>query len=173
MKIKNIEIKATYDDHDNARIILKSENADFKYIDFQVDTYFVVKNGRLKLRESQIENSLIYYNREDKRDPKKSNAIICKNPDFLLKNSLINSLEILIRIEKKREIYIFNNVKIHLDEVKDLGCFIEVEAMGKDDDPEDYLLNKCNYFIDLLNIKKENFVSESYSDLLIKKSIQK
>ncbi len=173
MNIKNIEIKAVYDDHDKSRLILNSKNLDFMYMDFQIDTYFVVKDGRLKFRESKLENSLIYYNREDKKEPKKSNVIICKNPDISLKDILMNSLGVLIRVEKKREIYILDNVKIHLDEVKDLGSFIEVEAMGKENDPEDYLLNECSYFIDLLDIKKENFISESYSDLLIKKSNQR
>ena len=38
--------------------------------DHQVDTYFNVTTGRLKLREGYIENALIYYERENKSGEK-------------------------------------------------------------------------------------------------------
>ena len=62
----NIEIKAKSNNQDIIREILKSRNADFKGIDHQIDTYFKVNNGRLKLREGKIENHLIHYQRENK-----------------------------------------------------------------------------------------------------------
>ena len=65
MAFLNIEIKAKCNKIDEIREILKSKNAISKGIDHQVDTYFNSKNGRLKLREGNIENSLIYYSREN------------------------------------------------------------------------------------------------------------
>ena len=62
----NIEIKAKSDNQTMIREILTSKNADFKGIDHQIDTYFNVNFGRLKLREGNIENHLIHYQREDK-----------------------------------------------------------------------------------------------------------
>lgn len=62
----NIEIKAKSNNQDAIREILKSKNADVKGIDHQIDTYFNVNFGRLKLREGNIENHLIHYQREDK-----------------------------------------------------------------------------------------------------------
>lgn len=41
------------------REILRSKFADFKGVDHQIDTYFKVNKGRLKLRD--IENFLVYY----------------------------------------------------------------------------------------------------------------
>ena len=72
MSLLNIEIKARCPDAKAIRSILQSRKADFKGIDHQVDTYFKVPFGRLKLREGNIENNLIYYDREDKKGPKKS-----------------------------------------------------------------------------------------------------
>ncbi|MBU0536174.1 MAG: adenylate cyclase, partial [Nanoarchaeota archaeon] len=72
MPHKNIEIKARCSDHARIRDILLREKADFKGTDHQIDTYFNTCNGRLKLREGNIENSLIFYKREDKTGPKKS-----------------------------------------------------------------------------------------------------
>ena len=59
----NIEIKAKCSDHGRIRSILKSKNADFKGLDHQIDTYFKVNSGRLKLREGNLENHLIFYDR--------------------------------------------------------------------------------------------------------------
>jgi len=49
----NIEIKAKSNNQDAIREILKAKNADFKGVDHQIDTYFKVHNGRLKLREGK------------------------------------------------------------------------------------------------------------------------
>lgn len=60
----NIEIKASFNNFDKARKICESMNAVFVGIDYQVDTYFKVPEGRLKLRESNLGGAqLIPYNR--------------------------------------------------------------------------------------------------------------
>ena len=98
----NIEIKAHCSNKEQIRRILKEKNADFKGIDKQTDIYFQVKKGRLKLREGNIENCLIYYHRENKLGPKKSDVFlfpIQKNSS--LKQMLLNSFEILVKVKKK------------------------------------------------------------------------
>lgn len=55
----NIEIKARSTHQDEIRETLKSLHADFRGVDQQIDTYFNVSSGRLKLREGNIENYLI------------------------------------------------------------------------------------------------------------------
>ena len=54
----NIEIKARCEDQGVIRQVLQEKQADYKGIDHQVDTYFIVPNGRLKLRQGTIENNL-------------------------------------------------------------------------------------------------------------------
>ncbi len=76
MPIINIEIKAATADQDGIRKILRSLNADFKGTDHQTDTYFKVNHGRLKLREGNIENNLIWYERENIKGPKQANIIL-------------------------------------------------------------------------------------------------
>ncbi len=84
-----IEIKARTDNPSIIRNILLKENPKYIGKDRQVDTYFNSKNGRLKLREGNIENTLIHYNRENKQGPKQSNVLFYKpNPDSLLKQIL-------------------------------------------------------------------------------------
>ena len=165
----NIKIKAKSTNQDEIRKILKSRNADFRGIDHQIDTYFNVPFGRLKLREGNIENYLIQYDREDKGGPKQSNVILYKsNPKSSLKDILTKSLGILVVVDKQREIYFIDNVKFHIDTVKGLGDFVEIEAIDKNPSfGRNKLKEQCNSYTDLFKILKKDLVSVSYSDLLL------
>ena len=68
----NVEIKARCNNQDEIRRILKERGAEFKGVDHQIDTYFKSNNGKFKLREGNIENDLIFYERENKAGPKES-----------------------------------------------------------------------------------------------------
>jgi len=167
----NIEIKAKSNNQDKIREILKSRNADFKGIDHQVDTYFNVGFGRLKLREGNIENYLIQYDREDKEGPKQSNVILYKsNPKSNLKHILKEALGTLVIVDKQREIYFINNTKFHIDKVKDLGTFVEIEAIDNEGNiGRNKLLEQCNQYLELFSISQKDLISVSYSDLLLQK----
>ena len=169
MKHLNIEIKAKCNDHDRIRCILKSHNADFKGIDHQIDTYFKVNNGRLKLREGNIENFLVFYERENKKGPKQSDFTLFKSDsNSSLKEILIKSLSVLTVVDKQREIYFIENVKFHIDTVKNLGTFIEIEAIDMDGIfSKEKLLEQCNKYLQLFEIPKSDLISVSYSDLLL------
>lgn len=172
MRRINIEIKARSNNQNKIREILKNKKAEFRGIDHQVDTYFISSAGRLKLREGNIENHLIHYSRENKHGPKQSDVILYKpNPGPELKEVLTNALEILVVVDKQREIYLIDNVKIHLDYVKNLGTFVEVEAINSDESIGiEKLYEQCNYYLNLFEISKDDLISESYSDLLTAKS---
>ena len=169
MAILNIEIKAKSNNQEVIRDILKSKNADFRGIDHQIDTYFKINLGRLKLREGDIENNLIHYNRENKEGPKQSDIILYKSvPDSKLKSLLTKALGILVVIDKQREIYFIDNVKFHIDKVKNLGTFIEIEAIDKNKSiGKNKLLEQCQFYLDLFKIPKNDLVSVSYSDLML------
>ncbi len=166
----NIEIKARCADQNKIREILNSHQAEFKGIDHQIDTYFKVNSGRLKLREGNIENHLIFYDRENTEGPKQSNVVLYNTePESSLKEILLKSLGTLIVVDKKREIYFIDNVKFHLDDVKDLGTFVEIEAIATDGNiTRDVLVEQCNSYLKLFDIKNEDLLADSYSDLLFK-----
>jgi adenylate cyclase, class 2 len=167
----NIEIKARSDNQDAVREILRSRKADFKGTDYQIDTYFKVNNGRLKLREGKIENQLIYYQRENKEGPKQSDVVLFKtDPESSVKEILTKALGVLVVVDKKREIYFIDNVKFHIDAVKDLGAFVEIEAIDNDGSiGQDKLLEQCRFYLDLFNIDQKDLIAVSYSDLLLRK----
>ena len=171
MKRTIYEIKATCVDPSKIREILKAKKALFKGTDLQIDTYFKVSSGRLKLREGRIENNLIYYVREDNKGPKQSNVILYKTePDSSLKGLLTNALGVLVVVKKEREIYFVDNVKFHIDRVESLGSFVEIEAIDKDGSIGiEELRKQCEDYLALFKIEEKDLISLSYSDLLLEK----
>lgn len=151
------------------RNYLLTHGADYKGTDRQTDTYFNVPNGRLKLREGNIENNLIYYERDDQAGPKNSHFQLVAIPDAAqLKEVLSKSLGIKVTVQKSREIYFIGNVKFHIDDVPGLGHFAEIEASNKYADlPQEKLEEQCVFYIKELRIQPEDFINVSYSDLLL------
>ena len=165
----NIEIKARCSNQEKIRSILKAHNAKFVGTDHQIDTYFNVNNGRLKLREGIIENNLIYYERENIDGPKQSDVILFSSDSkSSLKQILIKSIGILVVVDKKREIYWIDNVKFHLDIVEGLGTFVEIEVIAENlSIGRDKLLDQCTHYLKLFNIDNSDLLSTSYSDMLL------
>lgn len=154
-------------DLDKIRHILNMENAEFKGVDHQIDTYFNVNAGRLKLREGNIENSLIHYKRENKAGAKESDVMLYKSlNNKILKEVLISAVGVLVVVDKKREIYFIDNVKFHLDKVETLGSFIEIEAIGNEDANKEELMKQCKYYLKLFKVDEKDLVAVSYSDMI-------
>jgi len=164
-----VEIKARCKDQTKIREYLKTNNAKYKGTDHQIDTYFKVPNGRLKLREGNIENNLIHYDRSNQEGPKQSKVQLFKcEPNSSLKEILTKSLGTIVVVDKQREIYFIENVKFHIDTVKGLGSFMEIEAIDKDGKlNRDQLDDQCKFYLSEMGINKQDLISNSYSDLLI------
>lgn len=169
MSFINIEIKARTNRSDEIRSLLIQHNAEFKGTDNQQDTYFNVPKGRLKLREGNIENALIYYEREDHAGPKTSNFNLAQVTDGKgIRETLTKSLGVKVVVLKKREIYYIDNVKFHLDTLGQLGNFVEIEASNKYRLLSlEQLREQCDYYIQLFGIAANDMVHNSYSDMLL------
>jgi predicted adenylyl cyclase CyaB len=169
MSFINIEIKASTGRVDAIRQYLVENKAAFKGTDFQTDTYFNTSKGRLKLREGNIENNLIYYERENKAGPKQSNFSLVAIPDAkALKEILAAATGIKVVVEKKREIYFIGNVKFHLDTLEQLGSFVEIEASNKYAPLSTGALKaQCDFYVQAFGIAEEDLITISYSDMLL------
>ena len=152
MPFLNVEIKARCANLDTVRSLLQSKCADAKGTDHQVDTYFRVPSGRLKLREGNIENALIHYERADSEGPKASRITLHRTePGSSLKEVLTNALGVLAVVDKRREIFFLENVKFHLDTVEGLGTFVEIEAIDRDGTiGRERLQAQCEQYLQLL-----------------------
>ena len=175
MPILNFEFKAKTTELDNLEKKLLELNPKFIGEDNQTDTYFNVTTGRLKLREGNIENSLIYYERQNTAGAKQSDVLLYRhNPDKTLKDILIKLHGIKVIVEKIRKIYFIDNVKFHFDTIPELGTFIEVEAIDKNGNLGiEKLKEQANKYAALFNIKPSDYIALSYSDLILKSTENK
>lgn len=164
----NFETKARCSNLAGAEEKLKKYEPRFVGEDHQVDTYFKVPHGRLKLREGNIENALIHYLREDVAGAKQSTVLLYQHrPDGNLKSILSAALGVKTVVDKKRKIYFIDEVKFHFDEVKGLGSFVEIEAIDRDGSIGlEKLQEQCAFYIGVLGIKPGDHLAGSYSDML-------
>lgn len=168
MRQINIEIKARCPNPARIKKILKSKGADFKGTDHQIDIYFKVPKGYLKLRKGEIENALVYYQREKQKGPKKSNVLIFYTKSPILKKIVTSALKVLVVVDKKREIYFIKNVKFHIDKVSSLGSFVEIEAIDRNGSlGRKKLMGQCKFYMKELEIKEKDLIANSYSDMLV------
>jgi predicted adenylyl cyclase CyaB len=165
-----VELKAKVDDLAPIRKTLTQHGADRIGVFHQIDTYYKVPKGRLKLREvkDKVDGELIYYEREDIAKPKRSFDFILKIPQSqVFKQILEQIMETKNIVDKIREIYHYKGIQIHLDKVKDLGSFVEFEYMTSQN-PEQRKRDclKLEKLRERLKIGSQRLESLSYSDLI-------
>lgn len=153
------------------RNYLLSHGAEFKGTDEQTDTYFMVSTGRLKLREGNIENNLIYYERTNQAGPKGSHFNLVKIEDAKgLKEVLTKSIGIKVQVKKSREIYYIKNVKFHIDKIAGLGVFVEIEAGNiLANLNQAQLKEQCDFYMKEFGINEKDLIAVSYSDMILQK----
>lgn len=164
----NIELKARCDDLGRVRARCESLGAEGQEPERQVDTYFSVSHGRLKLRESVESGAeLIYYIRDDVAGMRESHYDLypAEDPEGL-KAILANALGMSVVVAKRRETFVLGSVRIHLDKVQGLGSFIELQ--GSVDEPRELPLvaDEVQGVQQALGIDSQSLVKESYATLV-------
>lgn len=169
MSFTNIEIKARTTKTEQIREFLLNEGAEYKGTDIQTDTYFNVPAGRLKLRQGNIENSLIYYNCENVTGLKQSDfELLPVENGETLKLILTKAMGVKIIVRKSREIYYIKNVKFHLDILDGIGRFVEIEATNMQNNLTiDELSEQCSFYMQEFAITEADLIPGSYSDMLL------
>jgi predicted adenylyl cyclase CyaB len=120
------------------------------------------------LRESGRKPAeLIGYFRLDQPTAKWSDyqLVPIQNPAEL-KSVLSRTLGVLGVVKKQRTVFLFQNARIHLDKVENLGSFLEFEVVVSDEKTEADATRLLNFLIESFHIQPENLVSEAYVDLL-------
>lgn len=125
----NVEFKAELRDIVLARSICRQIRATEVVTMEQIDTYYRIPAGRLKRRECPGEpTEYIFYDRADRAQPKLSHFTIYTESQAQQRFGL-SPLPVWIVVKKVRELFMHGNVRIHLDTVENLGCFLEFEAL--------------------------------------------
>jgi homotetrameric cytidine deaminase len=136
----------------------------------QRDTYFAGRHGRLKLREQEGSAAeLIAYRRPDAPEAQESAFIRAATADGgALREALGAALGETVVVVKRRRLWLWENVRIHLDDVDGLGTFIELEAMvGPGLNSAEQAAEKVSRLRAGLGIADEDLVAVGYSDLLL------
>lgn len=134
----------------------------------QTDTYFMARRGRLKLREGDDGSELIAYSRPDDAEASESTYVRAPVPAAtLVLEALDGALGTTVVVSKRRRLFLWEGVRIHLDEVDELGSFIEFEAVLPDAGDLATARAKVDRLRAELGIEDDALVSVGYADLLM------
>ena len=166
--LRNIELKARLGDLESARRTAAAIATKRSVVQEQVDTYFHCRHGRLKLR--QIDNlraQLVCYARPDGPQAKASDyqLVPIANPQTL-KSALRVALGVRCVVRKRREIFLYHNVRVHLDEVAGLGSFLEFEAVLGPDVDDSAGQAQLDELTAKFALQPADLVSGSYADMM-------
>lgn len=165
----NLEIKARCRDLERARRVVASLATEHAGLDDQLDTYFATVDGRLKLRESSLSGAqLVSYRRPDLGGPKRSDYVVLPVDDpALLKSLLREQLGVHAVVHKSRDIWLYQNVRIHLDRVDALGDFVELEAVFDGSGPAERAQREpLSFLCAKLEIRPSELIPTSYEAMV-------
>lgn len=125
-------------------------------------------NGRLKLREERnAKPHLVSYLRADESGRRESHyRIVEVEQAEELISALSDNLGIKAVVEKERRLFLREGVRIHLDQVKALGSFIEFEAVAPADSDLSEERQKVEALRAEFEIGRHDLVAGSYCDLI-------
>jgi homotetrameric cytidine deaminase len=135
----------------------------------QRDTYFLVARGRLKLREQEPGGGeLVAYERADATGARESRYRFGPVAEpAAVREALDAALGTRVVVEKRRRLMVWEGVRIHLDDVAELGSFVELESLadvGSDLSREQATVE---YLRTELAITDDALVATGYADLLL------
>ena len=136
----------------------------------QSDTYYASRRGRLKLRieEGALGGELIAYGRPDAREVSESRYVLAPVAAAdELAEALDAALGTVVVVSKRRRLFLWEGVRIHLDEVDGLGSFVEFEAVLPEAGDLATARAKVARLRTKLGVADDALVAVGYADLLI------
>ncbi|HWP82839.1 MAG TPA: class IV adenylate cyclase [Bacteroidota bacterium] len=132
----------------------------------QVDTYYSVPSGRLKLRSINSRLfQLIHYHRSNTRSSRFSRySIISISQPHDVKKVLHAIFGKPLTVRKRRRLFLYKNARIHFDTVNRLGSFIEFEVVANRGRKQAVAFMRMLRRV--FQIKPQAIIGVSYRDLL-------
>jgi len=165
---RNIEIKARLADLNAARVLAPRLGATLHAVEQQTDRYYVLDaDRRVKLRVIRGGRAeLIEYRRPESSAVRASDYTVTTVRDEAAGLCLVPKGRPLVVVRKRREILLWDNVRIHLDEVDGLGTFLELEAVVDERHDEATCRSQVATLLDGLGLGEGDLIAASYADLL-------
>jgi predicted adenylyl cyclase CyaB len=164
---RNLERKARCADLAAAAAVLAGLGARCQGTLEQTDVYFHVLTGRLKLRTTTEQQAvLLWYDRPDEKSARWSRYhLVPVSEPAPLRAALAEALGERGEVRKRRTLWLWHNVRIHLDSVEGLGTFVEFEAVMSLDDDEATAYERLAQLGAALGLTPADDVAQSYGDM--------
>ncbi len=162
---RNLEIKIKLESFDFALKILNEIKAEKFATLEQKDVYYRHDKGLLKLRVMPTHDELIFYNRNEKEGERWSDYHVLKiSKEENAEKFFEKIMNVETVVEKTRTVYLYKNTRIHLDEVKNLGKFLELETIVTETLEE--AKSRFDFLVEKLRLPFENQIKKSYKNLI-------
>ena len=165
---RNVEIKARLD-HYPTQFALAQTLADGPGERIhQIDVFFRCDRGRLKLRLfDDGHGELIFYQRGDQTGPKLSDYVLARTEQpASLREALARAYGELATVEKERLLIMCGRTRIHLDRVRGLGDFLELEVVLEENESPSHGTREAAEFMEKLEVAESALIDCAYVDLL-------
>lgn len=164
---RNVEIKARVRDLDGLERRAATIADSGPIVLEQEDVFFETARGRLKLRIfPNGHGELIHYERPDDSAPTTCNYTIAETHDAPgLRELLSRALTVRGVVCKQRRLYLVGQTRIHLDRVRHLGDFMELEVVLRPDQTTAEGASIAHELMDDLAIEQQQLIDRAYIDL--------
>ena len=164
--MQSVEWKAEIRDPSIVRALVRRMGAVHASTLAQLDTYYRVIDGTLLKREIKGEApEYIHYLRPSGVRPRHTRFTLYSEEQAAERFGS-RPLPVWVVIEKQREVWLLDQLRIHLDDVQNLGRFVELEALVTPNQS----ISECEANIARLRTALGPFVSEpvakGYADLM-------
>jgi adenylate cyclase class IV len=165
---QNIEIKARVPDPDRLHRLAAALADQPPEVLPQVDTFYSVAHGWLKLRTfTPLQGELISYVREPGRAPRSSHYHISPTSDPEGLHRVLSAiLPIRGIVRKVRTLYRVGQTRVHVDQVEDLGDFLELEVVLTEHQSKAEGQAIAQHLMISLDVAPECLLCETYLELL-------
>ena len=167
---RNIEIKVRLNNPPAARAIALRLGARAHAVERQTDRYYTLDAGnRLKLRTIDGGRAeLIEYRRPEVDGVRASDYTVTPVRDERAGLCLVPRGRPLVIVRKRREIMLWDNVRLHFDDVEGLGTFLELEAVVDERHDDAVCRRQVATLMDALGLGEDDLIRASYAELLLK-----
>ena len=180
--MKNVEVEIQVEIENIKPLAdLLAKDGKFLFSEHQVDHYYTPQhrdfkainpiNEWLRLRNSDGKYSITYKNWHRGEDKKSSHCDEYETTigeiDQLEKILSVLNFETVVIVDKKRQAYLYKDYEIALDEVKDLGNFVEVEYKGTKVRDAKEIAAEIKEFLKVLNLGRIKLNSVGYAFKLL------
>ena len=164
---QNLELKIKINEANNFISILEQNGAVDNGLLNQKDIYYTFDKGLLKLRLVNGKFELIKYLRDEDGERRWSNYELMKLEAEDVEGFLFDLFDIDVIVEKVRRLYIYKNTRIHIDDVKHLGYYLELETVVNSNQSE--AKKEFDEIVKMLELESVKEIRSSYRDLIKKR----